>query len=248
MHEEAEVHEVLKLRASGLGPSGIARQTGVPRSTVRDWVAGRTPKERVDPAVVAPEPLPREYVYLLGMYLGDGCIATHRRGVYRLRIHLDLRYPGIVDECEAAIRAVAAGNRVNRLRRRSHYTGADRETHVELSCYSKRWPGLFPQHGPGRKHTRDILLEPWQMELVRANPRPLVRGLIHSDGCRFINTGRAGWRAPGYAFGNRSKDILGIFIWACELLGVRWTTAPHTVYVSRKADVALLDEFIGPKA
>ena len=31
---------------------------------------------------------------------------------------------------------------------------------VEISCYSKRRPLLFPQHGPGRKHERRIVLEP----------------------------------------------------------------------------------------
>jgi hypothetical protein len=31
-------------------------------------------------------------------------------------------------------------------------------------------------------------------------------------------------------------------------LGLRWTTAPpESVYVSRKEDVAKLDEFVGPK-
>jgi hypothetical protein len=51
-------------------------------------------------------------VYLLGLYLGDGCISAHPRGVYRLRITLDLRYPGIVEECEAALRAVLPLNHV----------------------------------------------------------------------------------------------------------------------------------------
>ncbi len=68
-----------------------------------------------------PADLPPAYVYLLGVYLGDGCISAHRRGVYRMRVHLDVRYPGIVDECEAALRAVAPRNRVGRLSRRSHY-------------------------------------------------------------------------------------------------------------------------------
>jgi hypothetical protein len=71
--------------------------------------------------------------------------------------------------------------------------------------------------------------------------------LIHSDGCRFINTG-TNWRYPRYSFSNRSGDIRGIFCWACDLLDLHWTTAPRTVYVSRKADVARMDEFIGPKA
>ena len=69
---------------------------------------------------------------------------------------------------------------------------------------------------------------------------------LHSDGCRFMNTG-TNRRNPRYSFSNRSRDIRGIFCDACARLGLRWTTSPHTVYVSRKADVARLDEFIGPK-
>jgi hypothetical protein len=33
----------------------------------------------------------------------------------------------------------------------------------------RREPGVaraFPQHGPGRKHERPIVLEPWQLEIV----------------------------------------------------------------------------------
>jgi hypothetical protein len=55
---------------------------------------------------------------------------------------------------------------------------------TEVASYSKHWPCLFPQHGPGRKHERRIELVPWQQELVDLDPRPLVRGLLHSDGCR----------------------------------------------------------------
>ena len=117
----------------------------------------------------------------------------------------------------------------------------------EIYSYSKRWPQLLPQHGPGKKHLRPIVLEDWQRELVERSPGLLLRGLIHSDGCRFVNTGR-NWSNPRYAFSNRSADILGIFCEACDLIGVHWTAAPHTVYVSRKADVAWLDDIIGPKA
>lgn len=77
-------------------------------------------------------------------------------------------------------------------------------------------------------------------------PEQLLRGLIHSDGCRFINTG-SNWRHPRYSFSNRSVHIRRIFCGACDALGLRWTTAPHTVYVSRKDDVARMDAFIGPK-
>ena len=63
-----------------------------------------------------------------------------------------------------------------------------------------------------------------------------------------MNTGRGGWRNPRYAFSNLSLDIRRIFTDTCDLLGLHWTTSSRTVYVSRKADVARMDRFIGPKA
>ena len=50
-----------------------------------------------------------------------------------------------------------------------------------------------------------------------------------------------------YAYLLGLYHIRAIFCRACDELGLRWTTAPHPVYVSRKLDVARLDEFIGPK-
>jgi hypothetical protein len=173
------------------------------------------------------------------MYLGDGYIAAHRRGVYVLRLSLDVRYPAIIEECAAALREVAPVNRVGSVSRR---------TWIELYCSSKCWPCLFPQHGRGKKHERRILLADWQQQLVDRWPDHLLRGLIQSDGCRFQNTGRGGWSWPRYAFSNRSADIHSIFRRTCEQLDLRWTASgSDTTYVSRKADVATLDSFIGPK-
>src|ERR671914_2882207 len=252
MRPVEDLAAVLELRAEGLNASEIARRTSVPRATVRDWLAGRTPR-RHEPGASSCKScggaehrfteLPPAYSYLLGLYLGDGCISAHPRDVYRLRVNLDLRYPGIVDACEEAIRAISEGRKVHRLKRRSSYTGRPEFTHVEVSAYSKAWPCLFPQHGPGRKHHRKIELAEWQRGLVARHPQLLLRGLIHSDGCRFMNTGRK-WRHPRYSFSNRSADILNIYRDACDLMGLHWTTAGHTVYVSRKADVAVLDRFI----
>lgn len=199
----------------------------------------RGPKHDLSPVADA-------YVYLLGLYLGDGCIATHPRGVYRLRIVLDARYPAIIDECCRAMRAVAPRNRIGVQSRGGGFATSAPGSNVELSAYSKAWPCLIPQHGPGRKHNRLIALTTWQEQLVDEHPERLLRGLIHSDGCRFINTGR-NWRHPRYSFSNRSRDILEIFCAACDRLALGWTRAPNTIYVSRVADVGRLDEFVGPK-
>jgi hypothetical protein len=117
---------------------------------------------------------------------------------------------------------------------------------VELYSYSKALPCLFPHHAAGPKHLRRITLSAWQEQLVRTAPQFLLCGLVHSDGCRFQNTGRQ-WSHPRHAFSNLSPDIRLIFRNACDLLGLRWTTSGRIVYVSRKADVEQMDRFIGPK-
>jgi hypothetical protein len=165
--------------------------------------------------------------------------SEHPREVFKLRISLDARYPEIAAESERAIRAVMPRTAVGRV---------GQGTWHELFSYSKSWRCLFPQHGPGRKHERTIVLTDWQRELCYRWPRLLLRGLIHSDGCRFQNTGR-GWSHPRYSFANKSADVKAIFCEACDLVGLHWTIAGEkTVYVSRKADVALLDRLVGPKS
>src|SRR4029077_2419339 len=93
------------------------------------------------------------------------------------------------------------------------------------NAYSKSWTCLFPQHGPGMKHTRPIYLARWQQELAETWPDQLLKGMIQSDGCRFINTGRGGWGQPRYVFSNVSTDVTSIFCSACDCLGLRWTAA-----------------------
>jgi len=72
------------------------------------------------------------YVYLLGLYLGDGTISKARRGVCKLRVFLDMKYPDIVAECEAAMLAVLPFNRVSRILKPSNC--------YEVYAYSKSWP------------------------------------------------------------------------------------------------------------
>jgi hypothetical protein len=245
-HPAPVVELALELGREGLSATEIGRRIGVPRPTVRDWVSGREPRRgrRRDgcPGCGGSthdfSALPAAYVYLLGLYLGDGCIATHPRGVYKLRLALDAKYPGIIDE---AARATALGMPASKVCQRLTPSNC-----VEVYSYSRAWPCLFPQHGAGPKHKRQIVLGNWQRELIEGRPDLLLKGLIHSDGCRFINTGRR-WRYPRYAFSNASEDIRGIFCDACDLLDVHYTCAPRTVYISRRGDVDRLDRFIGPK-
>ncbi|MGH2961723.1 MAG: hypothetical protein ACRDL3_05960 [Solirubrobacterales bacterium] len=178
------------------------------------------------------------------MYLGDGCLASHRRGVFRLEITLDGLYPRIIAECEAATSLVMPSNRVS-------VKARAQERAVDVSAYSQHWPCLFPQHGPGHKHRRPIELVDWQREIVDRYPNRLLRGLIHSDGCRGINTIRHPKRTyayPRYQFSNRSTDIRAIFCEYCDKLAIKWRQMNRfNISVSRAESVARLDRFVGPK-
>jgi hypothetical protein len=126
---------------------------------------------------------------------------------------------------------------------------------AEVSSYSRHWPCLFPQYGPGRKHMRTIELTPWQRAIVVGNPGHFVRGLFHSDGYRGINRVRAHlaqgdrWYAyPRYLFINESADILRLCGETLRQLGVAWRySRRNAISVARREAVARLDEFVGPK-
>src|SRR5690349_6925679 len=150
-----------RLMAAGLNDCEISRQIGVPRTTVRDWWC----RPQVQTRSVANSPCgvihdfatlpPPVYCYVLGLYLGDGSISRNRR-VWRLRITLDKKYPAIINRCRQAIEMLMQGQRTGIVQR----VGC-----VDVSLFSKHWPCLLPQHGPGRKHARRIALEPWQQTL-----------------------------------------------------------------------------------
>jgi hypothetical protein len=244
MHSRATVTAALEMSRSGASSVEIGAALGLPSRTVRDWLRGSLP-HAADPTVCDRclgqhdfDALPAEYVYLLGLYLGDGCLSHHAREVYKLRIILDARYPEIVTSARDAAHLVAG--------KAAAYVRTDHC--VEVFSYWRQWICHLPQHGQGLKHERPIFLATWQQRLVERWPEQLLRGLIQSDGCRFTNTGRGGWSQPRYAFSNHSADIHTIFRAACERLELCWTAAkPYTTYVSRGADVARLDQFIGPK-
>jgi hypothetical protein len=185
------------------------------------------------------------YLYLLGQYLGDGHIARSGRSI-ALRIYCCDAYPAIMAEVDDAMREVA----------NTSVSHTQRDGCTQVQSATLHWECMIPQHGPGMKHTRPIMLTDWQTELVVANPRPLIRGLIHSDGCRATNTihrslpsGVHTYHYPRYFFSNVSTDIQGIFTDALDILGIAWKRNRwNSISVARREAVAALDEFVGPKS
>jgi len=254
MREAHEVRTVAALYDQGVPMAEISRRTGIPWSTVRNWCSRRSrsletvgracPRCRqlclpIDPTAGA------SYSYLLGQYLGDGGIYRHRRDVYRLVVFGDAAYPAIAEETATAIRTVAPQVSVRQSLRGSA------KTCLAVDAYSRSWPCLFPQHGPGMKHERPVVLTEWQRELTSEHPEALVRGLIHSDGCRSANVVMSRDRArsyPRYTFSNRSDDIRAIFCQHLDLLGIPWRRMNRfNISVAKRDGVARLDEFVGPK-
>src|SRR3981189_2792728 len=119
----------------------------------------------------------------------------------------------------------------------NHVGIVHREGCKEIYSFSKHWLCLFPQHGAGPKHKRPIPLEPWQQWIaVEQHPRMLLRGLIHSDGCRALNKVWGGrYEYVRYMFSNRSEDIHRIFAMACDRAGIEWRRSTNGRHRYRNA-------------
>ncbi|TCC16998.1 transcriptional regulator [Kribbella speibonae] len=247
------VDSALRMSDNGVSDKTNAEIHGVAIKTIRRW--RRLYQRRGLPRGTGfrPTPCPRcdgaeldeaAYALLLGWYLGDGSIAKARRGVFTLQIINDARYERLNQEIAETVKRVKPT--ASPCLRGGH--GA-----IRVEARWKHWPCLFPQHGPGRKHLRKIELVDWQREIVAKYPEQLLRGLFHSDGCRFVN-----WASKPdgkryyyvrYMFSNESEDIRNILTETLDLLGIKWRQPRlNAIAVSRKEAVAVLDTFVGPKS
>src|SRR5271165_3378235 len=174
----------LELIESGSALRAISLSTGISRSTLREWrdhperpyrSRAYCPRCGTEPSL--PEPY-ADYAYLLGLYLGDGCISASgdpAKGVWKLRVMCADAWPGLVGECVRAMQAVRPANKV---------TTQQKQGCTEVLSHSRHWPCLFPQHGPGRKHSRTIELADWHQG-------------EHHFGGEEGRRGAAGWVRPG---------------------------------------------------
>jgi hypothetical protein len=255
MRPRADVDEAFRLLSDGLSQAEVARRVGISRATVRDWarsgraaVLERPYRTRSSPAPTQACPgtcLARAgldgaaYAYLLGHYLGDGSLARSGRH-HRLRLFCADAHPNIAHEVARAVRR-ASGKAVRT---------TPRQGGVELHAAWAHWPCFLP-HGPDHPHT--VALADWQRELaVERNPGWLVRGLLQADGTRTTHRavvdGRT-YQLPRYALTARSPAVRALFLDALGRLGIEARPSGATsVSVTRRAAVAHLDSFVGPKS
>lgn len=246
---ETRAHALALIRA-GHNDCDVSRRTGIPRTTIRDWRRPRylprangrhgtrshciRCREPTGPVRWSCE----DYAELLGLYLGDGHITELAR-TSRLRLFLDSKHQEVVSDSRDLLKRVFPCNRVG-----SHCAHEGRLTILQV--HSKHLLCMFPQHGPGQKHLRTIALAEWQQELTRRAPWHLLKGLIRSDGCSFVNkTGR--YRYLAYQLDNHSQDILQIFCDTCDLVGLEYRRYRTYVRINRRDSVARLKDKIGVK-
>jgi hypothetical protein len=261
MHPPHVRAAALALVEHGLNDCEISRRLGVPRRTILDWRRPTyVPREPAIPRETCPrcwraaKPMPftpEDYAQLLATYLGDGCISKGPRA-YRLRIALDAKYPVIIEDTRRLLGRCFPENSVDVIRKNL------KGKCVNVSVYSRHLPCLFPQVGPGVKHQRPIVLEPWQQTILEGAPWPFIRGLIRTDGCCFVNRTDIHRPQPyeylSYHFCNKSHDIVDLFTRACEVVGIhdyRLTLdrkkALWNVRINCRGSVAMMLEHVGLK-
>jgi hypothetical protein len=112
----------IALMERGFSVRSISMSTGINRATLREW--REHPEKVINPRAVCPRctdratfPEPQaDYAYLLGLYLGDGCISrggARDKDVWKLRIICADAWPGLIRECERAMRSIRPDNKVS---------------------------------------------------------------------------------------------------------------------------------------
>ncbi|MFJ9561796.1 helix-turn-helix domain-containing protein [Streptomyces fuscichromogenes] len=248
--------QAVALMRQGVPNRTVAGQLNIPLGTIGWWrskdrkARGETYEKPTDCPVCTGRGFDQvAYGYLLGLYLGDGHIISKSKQ-HHLSLYCNATQSGLIAAAEDAMRKVMALPSVSQ----RHRPGC-----VEVKSYTRHWVCMLPQHGPGKKHERPIVLEAWQQGIVNARPWEFIRGLIHSDGCRLTNWTtrmvggeRKRYEYPRYFFTNASDDIRRLYTDTLDKLGIDWTHCtrngnPYNISVARKASVALLDTHVGPK-
>jgi hypothetical protein len=248
------VQSALRASDSGMRDADNASLHGVTIKTIRRWRRDYQRRGKSRGGAHNSVPCPRcqkgtldeqAYAELFGWYLGDGHISRHPRGFFGLHVFNDTKYVDLNRHVVEVMRRVKPGGSPS-----TRLT-----TCTVITCWWKHWPCLFPQHGPGYKHTRRLEMAGWQREIVEHYPADFLRGLFHSDGCRvnnwatrFVDGKKKRYEYPRWQFVNESVDIMRWCGETLDLVEIAWRqTNRRTLSVSRRDAVAALDAMIGLK-
>jgi len=272
MKSDEQYRQVIELKQSGMKIFEIVKITGLTRGCVNNWIRRGSPLhegklkkfQELDSETTPLEYLKTlnesltesernsAYSFILGMYLGDGCIYKYLR-TKQLTIALDKKYQKLNDYVINSMKTLF--NKEPNIYDRSIDNGQKFKANcINVRYYSKHLGLIFPHEGAGAKHLREIKLTDWQTSII--SPVDIVKGLIMSDGSYyFCNT----FKKFKYTFSNCSLDICNILMTYLGELGIvynfhkkktlapKGTTYKYHVDVAKQSEVTKLHNLIGDK-
>lgn len=230
--------------------SHLSKLFNIPRATIKYWLNHNIlnslktkdiDKEIIDSIYEHISLNKKDYSFILGLYLGDGCITENGRNnsSYKLRIAQDKKYPKTISLIQ------------NRL---SSFFGKESKLVSGKGCYhitiyDKYLPIYFPQHGKGFKHDRKIRLNDFQLKNI--DDVELLKGLWISDGSFYIAK-LSKYKYERYNFTNKSTDLIEIFSGLLDNLGVKHSKRVKNngvwiIEIQNKKYVSILRDILGIK-
>ncbi len=178
------------------------------------------------------------YSYLYGLYLGDGCVYLHKKGVYGLMIALDMKYPKLINEVYESLSTFHN----NKVQTRIRYVNC-----CNLTIYGKYINVLFPKFGIGNKYKNMVFITKELQDNLCY--KSLLKGLFQSDGSYYYDNYNDKYF---YNFTNMSVDIINIFIMCLNNLDIKYTlnikkNNVYVVYIRRINEVEKMMKIVGIK-
>lgn len=119
--------------------------------------------------------------YIIGIALGDGNLSNPNSRATRLRVTCDTRYPRLVRHISTHIKKLLPDNKVSLIART--------KTYADISCYSNHWEHLLQWRvGEGSKIKQSVSIPKWIKD-NRQYTKHCLRGLLQTDGSRYIDRG-----------------------------------------------------------
>lgn len=155
---------------------------------------------------------PKDYVYILGLYLADGCISKFPR-TFRLRLFFHSENnEDIIQRSIKSLSRLFPKNKINILKRK------DCKCKV-VSLYNSALDEIFPQHGIGPKSSRVLKLTKWQKSAITKHTGTFLKGLFDGDGSRYFNNAR---QLECVQFTNKSKELLEWFTDGLDKFNIKY--------------------------